>query len=32
MRAQAEAAGALFIIAKPFTSDVFRETIDPFLE
>lgn len=32
MRAQAEAAGALFLIAKPFTADVFRETIDPYLE
>lgn len=32
MRAQAEAAGALFLIAKPFTAEIFRETIDPFLE
>jgi len=32
MRAQAEAAGALFLIAKPFTADIFRETIDPYLE
>lgn len=32
MRAQAEEAGALFLIAKPFTADVFRETIDPYLE
>jgi two-component system, chemotaxis family, chemotaxis protein CheY len=31
MRAQAEAAGALFLIAKPFTAEVFRDTIDPFL-
>ncbi|MDO8106093.1 response regulator [Isoptericola sp. b441] len=31
MREQAEAAGALFLIAKPFTADTFRETIDPFL-
>jgi two-component system chemotaxis response regulator CheY len=32
MRLQAEAAGALFLIAKPFTADVFRDTIDPYLE
>lgn len=32
MREQAEAAGALFLIAKPFTAESFRETIDPFLE
>ncbi len=32
MRKQAEAAGALFLIAKPFTAEIFRETIDPFLE
>ena len=31
MRATAEAAGALFVIAKPFTADVFREVIDPVL-
>lgn len=31
-RHQAEDAGALFLIAKPFTADVFRDTIDPFLE
>ena len=31
MRAQAEAAGALFLIAKPFTADAFREVIDPVL-
>ena len=31
MRAQAEAAGALFPIAKPFTPDAFREVIDPVL-
>jgi two-component system chemotaxis response regulator CheY len=31
MRAQAEAAGALFLIAKPFTPDAFREVIDPVL-
>jgi two-component system chemotaxis response regulator CheY len=31
MRRQAEAEGALFLIAKPFTADVFRETIDPFI-
>lgn len=32
MREQAEGAGALFLIAKPFTAESFRETIDPFLE
>lgn len=31
MRDQAEAAGALFLIAKPFTAESFRDTIDPFL-
>lgn len=31
MREQADEAGALFLIAKPFTADVFRDTIDPFL-
>lgn len=31
MREMAEAAGALFLIAKPFTAEVFRDTIDPFL-
>lgn len=31
MREQAEAAGALFLIAKPFTAETFRDTIDPFL-
>lgn len=31
MRDQADAAGALFLIAKPFTADTFRDTIDPFL-
>ncbi|WP_421732386.1 response regulator [Cellulomonas sp.] len=31
MRAQAEAAGALFLIAKPFTPEAFREVIDPVL-
>lgn len=31
MRAQAEKEGALFLIAKPFTADVFRDTIDPFV-
>ncbi len=31
MRGQAEEAGALFLIAKPFTADVFRDTIDPFI-
>jgi two-component system chemotaxis response regulator CheY len=31
MRDQADKAGALFLIAKPFSAEVFRETIDPFL-
>ena len=31
MREQADAAGALFLIAKPFTAEVFRDTIDPVL-
>lgn len=31
MRELAAAEGALFLIAKPFTPDVFRSTIDPFL-
>lgn len=31
MRELAEAEGALFLIAKPFTPEVFRDTIDPFL-
>lgn len=31
MREQAEAEGALFLIAKPFTADTFRDTIEPFL-
>jgi two-component system, chemotaxis family, chemotaxis protein CheY len=31
MREQADREGALFLIAKPFTAEVFRETIDPFL-
>lgn len=31
MRAQAQAAGALFLIAKPFTAESFREVIDPVL-
>lgn len=31
MRDQAEAAGALFLIAKPFTAETFRDTIDPYL-
>ncbi len=31
MREQADAAGALFLITKPFTAETFRETIDPFL-
>jgi two-component system, chemotaxis family, chemotaxis protein CheY len=31
MREQAEAAGALFLIAKPFTAESFRDVIDPVL-
>lgn len=31
MRATAEAAGALFLIAKPFTPEAFREVIEPVL-
>lgn len=31
MREQADAAGALFLIAKPFSAETFRDTIDPFL-
>ncbi len=31
MREQAEAEGALFLIAKPFNADTFRDTIEPFL-
>lgn len=31
MRDQAAGAGAWFLIAKPFTPEIFRETIDPFL-
>ena len=31
MREKAEAAGALFLIAKPFTPEAFREVIDPVL-
>ena len=31
MRELAEAEGALFLIAKPFTAELFRDTIDPFL-
>ncbi len=31
MRDQAEAAGALFLIAKPFTADTFRDAIEPVL-
>ncbi|MFN3865841.1 MAG: response regulator [Demequina sp.] len=31
MRAQADEAGALFLISKPFTADVFRDTIEPFI-
>ena len=32
MRELAEREGALFLIAKPFTAETFRDTIDPFLE
>ena len=31
MRELADAEGALFLIAKPFTAETFRDTIDPFL-
>lgn len=31
MRAEAEAADALFLIAKPFSAETFRDAIDPFL-
>jgi two-component system chemotaxis response regulator CheY len=31
MRAEADAAGALFLIAKPFTADTFRDALDPVL-
>ncbi|HEY3436520.1 MAG TPA: response regulator [Actinotalea sp.] len=31
MREIADEEGALFLIAKPFTAEVFRDTIDPFL-
>jgi len=31
MRAAAEQAGALFLIAKPFTAEAFREALEPVL-
>lgn len=31
MREQADAEGALFLIAKPFSAEIFRDTIEPFL-
>lgn len=31
MRAEAEAAGAAFLITKPFTPDTFREVLDAFV-
>jgi two-component system chemotaxis response regulator CheY len=31
MRQTAEAAGAQFLIAKPFTADTFRDVLEPFL-
>ncbi len=31
MRAQARAAGALFLIAKPFTEETFEEVLTPFI-
>ena len=31
MREIADSEGALFLIAKPFTAEIFRDTIDPFL-
>jgi two-component system chemotaxis response regulator CheY len=32
MRERAEASGALFLIAKPFTADAFRDALDPILD
>ena len=31
MRGEAEAAGALFLVAKPFTAESFRDVIEPVL-
>lgn len=31
MREQAEAAGALFLVSKPFTAEAFRDAIEPVL-
>lgn len=31
MRAQADAAGAVFLIAKPFTADTFEDELNPYL-
>ena len=31
MRAEAEAAGALFLVAKPFTAESFRDVLEPVL-
>jgi two-component system chemotaxis response regulator CheY len=31
MRARATEAGALFLIAKPFTADQFKDTLGPFI-
>jgi two-component system, chemotaxis family, chemotaxis protein CheY len=31
MRSTAERAGAMFLIAKPFTSEAFREALEPVL-
>lgn len=32
MRDRAREAGALFLIAKPFTEDSFRDTLEPFIQ
>jgi len=32
MRERAEASGALFLIAKPFTAEAFRDALDPILD
>ena len=31
MRQAAEDAGALFLVAKPFTADTFKDALDPIL-
>ena len=32
MRAEAEAAGASFLITKPFTAETFRDALEPFVD